>query len=207
LLGKVKGKLKTCYGGVLEASDNASASIGMEIEVFAAAYMSKLCLEVTKLQEDLAQTRVKEEALQKDLLLYIQALPAQEVQSLTNTMSQDVQVGMKGLVGAVLSGIGNRKIGPESAMEQSREAMAQLCMWQLAVGYNLQELDVQEEMRKSLEVILDEEIESGLDRTLHLCVKLCSQKYSNPHFSPINFSSVVSFAKSRHGSILHSNGG
>jgi hypothetical protein len=65
LLGKVKGKLKIHYGGVPEASDDAPASKGMEIEV-EAAYMSKLRSEVTKLKEDLAQTReTKEKALQK----------------------------------------------------------------------------------------------------------------------------------------------
>jgi hypothetical protein len=167
LMGKVKGKLKIHYGGDLEASDGAPASKGMEIEVDAAAYMSELRSEVAKLKEDLAQTReAKEEALRNDLLMYIRTLPAQELQSLTNTMSQDVLVGMKGLVGAVLSGIGDGKIGPETVTEQSGEAMAQLCMWQLAVGYNLRELEVREEMRKSLEGILDEEIESGLDGTL-----------------------------------------
>jgi hypothetical protein len=52
------------------------------------------------------------------LVLYIKTLPAQELQFLTNTMSQDVLVSMTGLAGVVLSGIGDRKFGPESVTEQ-----------------------------------------------------------------------------------------
>jgi len=108
----------------------------------------------------------KEEALRKDLLLYIRTLPAQELRSLTNTMSQDVLVCMKGLVQAVLGGIGDGQIGPDTVTEQSGEAMAQLCMWQLAVGYNLRELEVREDMKKSLQKIVEDDFEHGLDGTL-----------------------------------------
>ena len=57
---------------------------------------------------------------------------------------------MKGLVNVVMAGIGEGKIGPDTVTEQSGEAMAQLCMWQLVVGYNLRELEVREEMRATL---------------------------------------------------------
>eukprot|EP00957_Ditylum_brightwellii_P042666 3230491-Ditylum_brightwellii.AAC.1 len=68
---------------------------------------------------------------------------------------------MKGLVNAVLGGIagdddedgeggGAGGISPDTVTEQSGEAMAQLCMWQLVVGYNLRELEVRETMKKSL---------------------------------------------------------
>jgi hypothetical protein len=162
LSGKVKGKLKIRYGNAEQTEGNESESPGMEIEVDAAAYMSELRSEVSKLKEELAETKeANEEALRKDLLLFIRTLPAQELKSLTNTMSPDVTVCMKGLVQAVLSGIGDGMIGPETVTEQSGEAMAQLCMWQLAVGYNLRELEVREEMKKSLQSILGDE---GFDR-------------------------------------------
>jgi len=178
--GKIKGKLKIRYGkkgkdknidpavtttGTTEdapsgAVDDDSSSTdenkedGMEIEVDAAAYMSELRDEVSRLRDELTETKEsKDEALQKDLLLYIRTLPAQELKSLTNTMSQDVLVCMKGLVQAVLAGIGDGKIGPDTVTEQSGEAMAQLCMWQLAVGYNLRELEVREEMKKSIKTL------------------------------------------------------
>ena len=72
---------------------------------------------------------------------------------------------MKGLVTAVLAGIGGDDggaagaagaadgasgIGPDTVTEQSGEALAQLCMWQLVVGFNLRELEVREEFRASM---------------------------------------------------------
>jgi hypothetical protein len=158
LNGKVNGKLKIRYRGVGNGeskednvSDDEASSDGLEVEVDAASYMSELRQEVSNLRDELMTTRKeKEEVLRKDLLLYIRTLPEQELRSLTNTMSPDVLVAMKGLVQAVLSGIGEGKVGPETVTEQSGEAMAQLCMWQLAIGYNLRTLEVREEMKKSL---------------------------------------------------------
>mmetsp|Transcript_43227 Transcript_43227/g.104679 ORF Transcript_43227/g.104679 Transcript_43227/m.104679 type:complete len:558 (+) Transcript_43227:207-1880(+) len=172
LSGKIKGKIKVHYGSSgagtssssledgksgnnIESGDNdgsnAKNNDGIEIEVDAAAYMSELRSEVKQLRDELTASKQENEAaLQQDLLMYIRTLPAQELKSLTNTMSQDVLVCMKGLVKAVLAGIGDGQIGPETVTEQSGEAMAQLCMWQLAVGYNLRELEVREEMKKNL---------------------------------------------------------
>jgi len=163
--GKIKGKLRIRYGpdGEERAKDEEesedssyNSSSSLEMEVDAAAYMSELRSEVKQLRDELMITRKeKEEALRKDLLSYIRTLPEQELRSLTNTMSQDVLVGMKGLVNAVMSGIGEGQIGPETVTEQSGEAMAQLCMWQLVVGYNLRTLEVREEMKKSLSAGVD----------------------------------------------------
>lgn len=121
------------------------------MEVDAAAYMSELRSEVSKLRDELMIARKEQDdVVRRDLLMYIRTLPPQELQSLTNTMSQDVLIAMKGLVNAVIAGIGDGQIGPNTITEQSGEAMAQLCMWQLALGYNLRTLEVREEMRKAL---------------------------------------------------------
>ena len=172
LSGKIKGKIKVHYGGSGTGISSSSSSVdgkigvdgdssavksndGIEIEVDAAAYMSELRSEVKQLRDELTASKQENEAaLQQDLLMYIRTLPAQELKSLTNTMSQDVLVCMKGLVQAVLAGIGDGQIGPETVTEQSGEAMAQLCMWQLAVGYNLRELEVREEMKKNLSSLI-----------------------------------------------------
>lgn len=124
----------------------------MEVEVDAAAYMSELRDEVAKLKEELSATRKsKDDATKKDLLLYIRTMPREELASLTSTISPEVLTAMKGLVSAVMNGIGDgKKIEPDTVTEQSGEAMAQLCMWQLVVGYNLRELEVREEMRAAL---------------------------------------------------------
>jgi hypothetical protein len=151
LKSKVKGKLKIRYGN---ATRNGEEGPGLEMEVDAAAYMAELRSEVSKLRDELKVTRqAKDEELRKDLLTYIRTLPEQELRSLTSTISKDVLVAMKGLVNVVMSGIAEEdgEIGPDTVTEQSAESMAQLCMWQLVVGYNLRELEVREEMKKSLE--------------------------------------------------------
>jgi hypothetical protein len=165
--GKVKGKIKITYGKTNDETDSTNSDDedddddgdnedqnslpSMEVEVDAAAYMAELRNEVAKLREDLVTTRKeKEDEIRKDLLLYIRTLPQKELKSLTNTLSDDVLNAMKGLVNVVMAGIGEGEIGPETVTEQSGEAMAQLCMWQLVVGYNLRELEVREEMKNAL---------------------------------------------------------
>jgi hypothetical protein len=156
---KIRGKLRiplmdSVSDNAVGGSNNGTNGTIPALEVDAAAYMGELRQEVAQLRRELETARqAKEEALRKDLLLYIRTLPEQELRSLTNTMSSDVLVAMKGLVNAVLAGIGEEAqepITPQTITEQSGEAMAQLCMWQLAIGYNLRTLEVREEMKKSI---------------------------------------------------------
>ena len=158
----IKGKIKVNYSPD-SSSDNAENN-PFQVEVDASAFTSELREEVSRLKEELSSIRSsKEEAIRKDLLTYIRTLPPLEIQKLTNTMSDDVLSAMKGLVGAVMAGIdadtsidgesdekSKEGLSPDTVMEQSGEAMAQLCMWQLVVGYNLRELEVREEMKVSL---------------------------------------------------------
>merc|ERR1711982_175634 len=65
----------------------------------------------------------------------------------------------KGLVNAVMAGIStttttttNNNITPDTILEQSGEAIAQLCMWQLVSGFNLRELEIREQMKASLKL-------------------------------------------------------
>jgi hypothetical protein len=163
LKSKVKGKLKVRYGNATK--DGKEGASGLEMEVDAAAYMAELRSEVSKLRDELKLTRqAKDVELRKDLLTYIRTLPEQELRSLTSTISKDVLVAMKGLVNVVMSGIADEdgEIGPDTVTEQSGESMAQLCMWQLVVGYNLRELEVREEMKKSLEKRF-KDMETGVD--------------------------------------------
>merc|ERR1712174_186246 len=102
--------------------DGKESDKSLEMEVDAAAYMSELRSEVSQLRQELVTRRKEqEEALRKDLLLYIRTLPKQELQALTNTMSQDVLVAMKGLVDAVMSGVGEGQIAPDTVTELSGE--------------------------------------------------------------------------------------
>jgi len=184
--GKPKGKIKVKYGGISIPDDKESkesgstggddkeikesgSTGGLEVEVDAQAYMSELTGEVSRLRDELYATRqAKEEQIRQDLLLYIRTLPQQELRELTNTMSPEVLAAMKGLITAVLAGIGDNDrdeswasaadgdaangigVGPDTVTEQSGEALAQLCMWQLVVGFNLRELEVRENMMVNL---------------------------------------------------------
>ncbi len=170
---RIDGKIKVRYGAsankssIDDESESPSPSpFGMEVEVDAEAYMAELRGEVSRLREELDATKqAKEEEIRKDLLAYIRTLPKQELSQLTGTMSPEVLEAMKGLVTAVLAGIGGNeleelagiedgnKIGPNTVTEQSGEALAQLCMWQLVVGFNLRELEVREEFRASMKMI------------------------------------------------------
>lgn len=151
-------------------SDESDISIpGMEVEVDAQSYLSELRGEVNRLRDELDNAKqTRSEEIRKDLLMYIRTLPPQELQQLTGTMSPEVLEAMKGLVTAVLAGITeddedldailggggsdgqDSKIGPNTVTEQSGEALAQLCMWQLVVGFNLRELEVRDSMKKNL---------------------------------------------------------
>ena len=172
--GKPKGKIKVKYDGGIsfpdKESEESGSTGGLEVEVDAQAYMSELTGEVARLRDELYATRqAKEEQIRQDLLLYIRTLPQQELRELTSTMSPDVLAAMKGLITAVLAGIGDDDsdeaswastadgdaangigVGPETVTEQSGEALAQLCMWQLVVGFNLRELEVRENMMTNL---------------------------------------------------------
>ena len=168
--GEVEGSRKDA---VASPSSSSSSSSGIEMEVDARAYVYEIRREVKRLRDELEATKLaKEEELRKDLLAYIRSLPRDELRRLTGTMSSEVLDAMKGLVSAVLSGIGEEGggeeeeeenegrrraggngdniIGPNTVTEQSGEALAQLCMWQLVVGYNLRELEVREEFRASM---------------------------------------------------------
>jgi Protein of unknown function (DUF760) len=162
LAGKVRGKIKVKYNTpsmddniqisekTMSSSSTVASSEPLEIEVDAAAYMSELRSEVSKLRDELVLIQKKKDDTVKDLLTYIRTLPPSELQGLTSTMSTDVIVAMKALVNAVMAGIGDGLIGPDTVTEQSAESMAQLCMWQLAIGYNLRTLEVREQMKKTL---------------------------------------------------------
>lgn len=176
--GKVGGKIRVKYSSRVEEDEDEDGSASddsavVDIEVDADAYLTELRTEVKKLRDEFAIVRKEEEdkISKQDLLTFIRTLPPQELQTLTNTMSQDVLIAMKGLVHAVLTGIVNNQndisydyskvkssqnqqqqtvVGPETLIEQSTEALAQLCMWQLVTGYNLRTLEVREEMMQSL---------------------------------------------------------
>ena len=71
--------------------------------------------------------------------------------ALTSEITDDVLDGMKKLVYSIMKGMGTSSVEANTLLQQSGSAMAQLCMWQLAIGYNLRELEVKNALSKQLE--------------------------------------------------------
>jgi hypothetical protein len=101
-----------------------------------------LSKEVEALRTELALIRgEREQELQSNLLTYVQALPEQDMVKLSSGMSEDVMESFNLLVDALMEKLNINTEGPEVAVQQSMSAMAQLCMWQLTVGYKLREIE------------------------------------------------------------------
>ncbi|CAM9652254.1 unnamed protein product [Sphacelaria rigidula] len=141
---KVSGKIKLTYN---EATEEERA-----LEVDADAYMKELRGQVEQLQSQLLQVHEqKDEAFTKDLLLYIKSMPESQLQGLTTGVSPEVLEAMRLLVETVMGGMGNSEIFMKTLTQQTGASMAQLCMWQLVVGFNLRELEAREDMRKTFD--------------------------------------------------------
>ena len=70
--------------------------------------------------------------------------------SLTSDVTDDVLDAMKKLVYSIMRGMGTSTLDPSLVLQQSGSAMAQLCMWQLVIGYNLRELEVRDQLQNQL---------------------------------------------------------
>ena len=114
--------------------------MGEEVSIDADAYMAELREDVETLRKELD---LVEEARRE--------LPEQQMAALTSEITDDVLDGMKKLVYSIMKGMGTSSVEANTQLQQSGSAMAQLCMWQLAIGYNLRELEVKDLLSKQLE--------------------------------------------------------
>lgn len=115
---------------------------GETVQVDVNELTASLSKEVEALRAELAVIKDNRESeLRSNLLTYIQALPERELGRLTSDMSEDVMESLNMLVEALMERLGISRSGPEVMVQQSMGAMAQLCMWQLVVGYKMRELE------------------------------------------------------------------
>lgn len=123
-------------------------SSGNTGELAASALMAALSAEVEQLRAELTLLREQREPeLQANLLTYIQALPERELGALTSGISTEVMDAINLLVQSLMTRMGVPPPGgerSEALIQQSVGALAQLCMWQLVIGYRLRELEVLE---------------------------------------------------------------
>mmetsp|Transcript_6239 Transcript_6239/g.22172 ORF Transcript_6239/g.22172 Transcript_6239/m.22172 type:complete len:135 (+) Transcript_6239:742-1146(+) len=128
---------------------------GKEIEVDANAYVSELSREVKQLKSELLSLQKQNDMDEvQDILGFVQRLDNKEMQSLTSSVSPEVLDAMRKLVDTVIKGMGAdpslMNEGIEIITEVPASTLAQLCMWQLVVGYNLREMEAREELNKRL---------------------------------------------------------
>jgi len=125
-----------------------------EIKIDAESYVSELRREVENLRNELVSMKQQQAGQEaQDLLAYVQKLEEEEMKSLTEGVSPEVLGTMRSLVNTVVQGMGGELsalIGPDTLTEIPSSVLAQLCMWQLVVGYNLRTIEAREEMRKQL---------------------------------------------------------
>jgi hypothetical protein len=117
---------------------------GETVQVDVQALAGALSREVNDLRQELATIKnERENELKSNLLTYIQALPEREMTKLTSDMSEDILQAIQLLVNAVMEKLGLEN-GQEVVIQQSIGHLAQLCMWQMVVGYKLRELEALE---------------------------------------------------------------
>lgn len=118
---------------------------GENVQVDASELMFALSKEIESLRTELSLIRNERETeLKMNLLTYIQALPERDMKRLTSDISDDVMDSMKMLVSALMERLGIDITGPEMVIQQSVNALSQLCMWQIVVGYKLREMEALE---------------------------------------------------------------
>ena len=122
-------------------STNSSTHLHDEVEQLTSA----LSREIAELRAELAAVRdEREKELRSNILTYIQALPEQELIHLTADVSDDVVIAMEMLVEALMHKLHIPNRDKEVLLQQSVGQLAQLCMWQMVVGYKLRELEALE---------------------------------------------------------------
>lgn len=118
---------------------------GQDTTVDVEALTTALSKEIADLRQELTLVRNEREAeLRANLLTYIQALPQPELMRLTADMSEEVVQAMEMLVDALMSRLGVPDRQSEVILQQSVGHLAQICMWQIVVGYKLRELEALE---------------------------------------------------------------
>eukprot|EP01035_Chromulina_nebulosa_P025056 gene25056-32668_t len=133
--------LQSKISGEIEVMTSTGEKVSLNVEDLTSA----LSKEVEDLRSELALIRnQRENELKSNMLTYIQALPEKDLVRLTSDMSEDVVQAIQLLVDTVMERLGIDVSGPEVVLQQSVGHLAQLCMWQMVVGYKLREIEALE---------------------------------------------------------------
>ncbi|KAG8470392.1 hypothetical protein KFE25_008813 [Diacronema lutheri] len=125
---------------------------GGKMEVDAAKYLAELRESVRAMKAELAQASAARPGGAGSIGNYLAALPRDELQTLTGGMKPDVAGAMKQLVDHVVKGtFETEQIPPPGTVVAiSRDALAQVCMWQLILGYRVRQAEAKGEAQQRL---------------------------------------------------------
>jgi hypothetical protein len=141
LSGTVRLTLPSSTSSTTTNTNGGSSTTTIEVSVD--ALTTALTNEIRALRSELLSLRTQRESeLKTNLLTYIQALPEKELERLTTNMSEDIIQSIELLVNSIMLKLGiDSTTGVEVVVQQSIVQLAQLCMWQMVVGYKLRELE------------------------------------------------------------------
>lgn len=126
---------------------------GGQMEVDAAKYVDELRATVQAMRAELARAGPPAAPISAGSIgAYISNLPKAELQSLTGSIEPDVVSAMRQLVDHVVkSSFETDKIPPRGTeVAISRDALAQICMWLLILGYRLRQAEAKGEAQERL---------------------------------------------------------
>lgn len=129
---------------------------GGQIEVDAAKYVSELKSSVARMRSELAKAQGSAKpasaAGTESISSFLSRLPPAELKSLTASIQPEVVEAMKQLVSYVVKETFEADAPPKPDMELeiSRDALAQICMWQLVTGYRLRQAEAKGEALERL---------------------------------------------------------
>lgn len=125
---------------------------GGKMEVDAAKYVDELRASVQAMQAELAKVNQAGASASATIGGYLANLPKDELRSLTRNMQPEVVTAMRQLVDHVVKGTfqADEVPPPDTLVAISRDALAQVCMWQLILGYRLRQAEAQGEAQQRL---------------------------------------------------------
>jgi len=129
---------------------------GSTMEVDAASYIAELKQRVSGMRSELAKVEQETNPGAKQgnaIASYLDSLPKGEMRSITDKVQPEVVEAMKQLVDHVVKGANEGESmsdDREKELEMTREALAQVCMWQLVIGYRLREAEAKGQAEERL---------------------------------------------------------
>ncbi|KAJ1633704.1 hypothetical protein T492DRAFT_979253 [Pavlovales sp. CCMP2436] len=131
---------------------------GGELEVDAAKYIADLKLSIERMRQELGMAEAGPQrpkgGVSGSIGEYLSSLPKDELRALTANVQPDVTAAMKLLVDHVVKCTFETEElpPPRKGVQISRDQLAQVCMWQLILGYKLRQAEAKGEAQERLGV-------------------------------------------------------